>query len=395
MRSLFHGCCGLLRSAARRRQHEIRNLICVLQRVGDHSADPRCDLLAVTQTQFHLRRMDVHIQKFRRDRKIQRGKRKTMLHQVRSVGLLDRRADVRRPDIAAVDVIVFERARAAADERFSNKAAQPDPFALRFHGHRAGLDLAAEDAVDQLGDIPVSGRKQLLAAVHFIAETDIGPRHGQLLHQIADVVRLGLGRSQKFASDRGVVKQIAHHESRSVRCAYGLEPEFLPAFDSVQTSQYSVLRLRRDLYLRDCRDARKRLSAEPQRPYGQKIRGIPYLTGRVTQKGSRQILFGHAGAVVRNPYEIDAAAGDLHRDRRSAGVDGVFAEFLNDALRAVDDLARRDTVDRRGIENMNHIAAPFSPRLRSGRSSRRDPLPKTHIPVGSLSSSRDSCAPYR
>ena len=66
--------------------------------------------------------------------------------------------------------------------------------------------------------------------------------------------------------------------------------------------------------------------------------------------GEHEVARVHAGAVVRHTDEREAAARRDDLDLARAGVDGVLDKLLDDARRALDDLAGRDAVDRLGCE---------------------------------------------
>ena len=61
----------------------------------------------------------------------------------------------------------------------------------------------------------------------------------------------------------------------------------------------------------------------------------------------------HAAPVVRDADKARAAAHDLYLYGGRARVDGVLHEFFHHGGGTLDDLARRDLVDGRIVENMN------------------------------------------
>jgi hypothetical protein len=65
----------------------------------------------------------------------------------------------------------------------------------------------------------------------------------------------------------------------------------------------------------------------------------------VALDGEREIGAGHAGAVVADADQPAAAAVGQNLDARRAGVESVLYEFLHDARRPLDHLARGDAVD--------------------------------------------------
>ena len=80
----------------------------------------------------------------------------------------------------------------------------------------------------------------------------------------------------------------------------------------------------------------------------------------------REIARVHAGAVVGDADEGEAASRRDDFDLASAGVDGVLDEFLDDARRPLDDLAGSDAVDRLRCELADsHQSHNPRPRLAS------------------------------
>ena len=87
----------------------------------------------MADTHFHFCRMDIHIQFFCIQFKMERGKWKFMDHGKGLVGLFDGLRDDRTFNITPVDKIVFKGPVSAAYERFADKT-------VNMHAHVAAID---------------------------------------------------------------------------------------------------------------------------------------------------------------------------------------------------------------------------------------------------------------
>src|SRR5271166_3857512 len=66
--------------------------------------------------------------------------------------------------------------------------------------------------------------------------------------------------------------------------------------------------------------------------------------------GEVEIFRGHAAAIVDDANEPPAAQFDRDVDAAGARVERILDELLDDGGRPLDDLARRDAVDKNGIK---------------------------------------------
>ena len=107
-------------------------------------------LLAVLETQFHLSRVDIDIQKFRFDFKMQHGERIFVLHHKRLISLLDGLIDDIAFDVSSINIVVFKIPVASGDRRLPNKAFYAERFPS--HGNREQIccDLPAIHRVDDV-----------------------------------------------------------------------------------------------------------------------------------------------------------------------------------------------------------------------------------------------------
>ncbi len=202
-------------------------------------------------------------------------------------------------------------------------------------------------------------------------------RQRQARKGFADVAHLGAGGAQKLAANRRVEKQMAYLDARARRSVPGPNLREITAvtgqFGTVRRSGNS--RLEDDLG--DTANRGQRLATEAERTDGEQIVGTGELAGGVTGEGKRQVVGRDAAAIIDDANRLDAALLDFHVDPRSAGIDGIFEQLLDDAGGAFDDLARRDFVDdqRRKLVNSCHVLClprSVAPRGNAGCSASRE-----------------------
>src|SRR5262249_52325535 len=93
--------------------------------------------------------------------------------------------------------------------------------------------------------------------------------------------------------------------------------------------------------------------------------GVLQLARGVAGEGQAQVVLVDAAAVIDDADAVDAALLDLDVDARAAGVHRVLQQFLDDAGRALNDLARGDLGDhlRRQLADSPRVGAHRTPRL--------------------------------
>ncbi len=104
-------------------------------------------------------------------------------------------------------------------------------------------------------------------------------------------------------------------------------------------------------------------SASPRKPSVRMPRDRRRASFEVAWRSTaeREVVRLHAGAVVGDADQRQAAGRCHDLDLARAGVDGVLDELLDDARRPLDHLARGDAVDGLGAQLANrHVARPLS-----------------------------------
>ena len=87
----------------------------------------------------------------------------------------------------------------------------------------------------------------------------------------------------------------------------------------------------------------QRFAAEPEESDVDQVI-IGKLRGGVALNREGQVIRAHADAVIRDADQALATAPESDVDLGGARIDGILDEFLHDAGRAFDHLARRDAV---------------------------------------------------
>jgi hypothetical protein len=101
---------------------------------------------------------------------------------------------------------------------------------------------------------------------------------------------------------------------------------------------------RRDRQPRHGADRRQSLATEPERTDRDQI-VIGKFRGGVALDRKHQVGARHALAIIGHADETAATAVGEDIDAARAGVECIFQKFLDDARRALDDLARGNAVD--------------------------------------------------
>ena len=215
---------------------------------------------------------------------------------------------------------------------------------LSFDGHQTLGHLRAIEGQNRRSQVPFAQSGVKDRPVGNEAETDvwIGQRHFR--HVIADQAGFGVVRLQEFASGRRVIEQVRHDDGRSVLAGRFRDLFADAAFDADPGACRLVCRFRDQFRAGHRRDARQRFSPETQGADGVQVVFRRDLARSVAHKGQFHFAGRNAASVVRDPDIILAAFADLAGDRRSACVQRVLDQFLDDGDRPLDDFASGDLI---------------------------------------------------
>ena len=107
-------------------------------------------ILPILKAQLHLRRMDIHIQKFRLDLKMQHGKRILVLHHKRPVSLLDGLRNDIALDISSINIIIFKVTVTPCNDGLSDKALHTEGFPGDRHRDQICSDFPPVNRVNDI-----------------------------------------------------------------------------------------------------------------------------------------------------------------------------------------------------------------------------------------------------
>ena len=73
----------------------------------------------------------------------------------------------------------------------------------------------------------------------------------------------------------------------------------------------------------------------------------------MTQQAYPRFFGGHPATVIANSNQLSSRPRKLNFDAGRARVERILHQFLNDSRRTLDNLTRRNLVDRGGIEELD------------------------------------------
>ena len=222
--------------------------------------------------------------------------------------------------------------------------------AIRVAAWLAGIDRArfGEEVVakDGAGAAARIGPRQMQADAPVVREGEGDRRVGQCdaLDGVGAMRELGGFRLEEFPPRRRVVVEVAHlddgagAERGRFRCGAG--------FGVQAPGMARVLLAAGQRQARDGGDRGQRLAAEAKRGDSFEVVERGDLRRGVAGQREREFILGDAAAVVGNADQFDAAFLQLDLDRLTAGVEGVFEQFLEYRRGALDDFAGRNLADQ-------------------------------------------------
>ncbi len=200
--------------------------------------------------------------------------------------------------------------------------------------HGAGALLAALGAVPLADHAPVAREDE--------GDARLAQRGG--LDDLGDARRLGGGGLEELAARRHVEEQLAHLDHGARGAAGGGDHGLGAAVDGDAGALGLAALAGAQLEPAHRGDAGERLTAEAEGADGDEIVELADLAGGVAEDGQARVFAVHAGAVVGDADQLDAAGLDVDADAAGAGVERVLEQLLDDAGGALDDLARGDLV---------------------------------------------------
>ncbi len=236
----------------------------------------------------------------------------------------------------------------AGERRQGGKALDREPFASAPHFHRVGAELGAEN-IGEPGEMSrrtgerrcPAYRRALLARE---GEGDVGPAHGQAAHHVANRFALAAIALEEFEPRRRCIEQVAHLDAGAFAERAGPDLRLLAGVDRDRPGVRLAGVPSGDGETRDRTDRGQGFAAEAERADVEQV-VVGQLRGGVALDREREIVTGHAGAIIADTNQSAAAAVGQNLDARRARIESVLDQFLHDACRALDHLARGDAVD--------------------------------------------------
>ena len=319
------------------------------ERIPERADDERADAVRIAKSEFGLGRVDIHVHLLGRQRQEQ-GQHgvATLRHQI-AIGGAHGAGEQLVAHRAPIDGEIKLEAVRPMQRGKAGKAFERDAAALGTHGQRVLDEARPEDAaepikpmVEQPGRAGFEAKGRALLAGE--AEGDLRPRQRQPLHHVGDGRRLDPLRFHEFEPRRRRIEQVAHLDARSGRERGGLELGLAAGIDGDLVGLVRAISAALDREPSHGADRGQRLAAEAERQDRGEIIASE-LGGGVALDGERQVVSAHAGAVVGDADQPQAAARRRNVDAARTGIDRILDQLLDDARRPLDDLTRGDAVD--------------------------------------------------
>ncbi len=293
--------------------------------------------------------MDVDVDLVRRQRQKQREHGIAPLRQEIAVSRADRAGEQLVAHGTPVDDEMKLEAVRPVQRRQAGKALEQGGPARGAQGKRILDEVRPENSAHAGEAMIEKPRRARLKAkdralVAREREGDVGPRESEPLHHLGDGGALDALRFHEFQPRRRRIEQIAHLDARANRESGRLELRFSPRIDRQLVGVTGARRPACKREPRDRADRGQRLAAEAERHDRGEIVARE-LRGGVALDSEREIARVHAGAVVGDANETQAAAGSRDLDAARAGIERILDQFLDDARGTLDDLTGGDAVD--------------------------------------------------
>ena len=280
--------------------------------------------LFIRKAHLGFRRVHVDVDGLRRNRQIERARRKTPDHKHVAVSFLKRGHACFGAHKTRVDKKVLERARAARERRPADQSLKRQALQLIRHRDRLFREFASKHAARRGGQLAAARRLKAHRAVADELKRNLGICQRLLFDDGRHAVSFRKVLFEKFHTRGRIIEYIAHTDCRADGTARVGKLSRFAARDCVPRPGDLVSRACEHLNPAHRRDRRERLAAKAHRGDMPQILLHAHLTRRMAQKRVFNIFTRNAAAVIRHTDIAHAAALDFHCDLCRAGVDGIF-----------------------------------------------------------------------
>ena len=326
-----------------------RALAVARQRLLQRADEQAAHQAGIAEAHLGLGRVHVDVDLARIERDEQRHDRMAVARQVVGIGgahHADQELVAHRP---AVDEEILAERIGARERRQRGEAFDREPRRVR---RRTSTALARNSAPRMsasrasrpggAGQRRRPGHRRALLARE--REGNVRPAHRQAAHHLADRLALAAVALEEFEPRRRGVEEIAHLDAGAGAERAGFHARLVAAVDRDRPGVRLARVPRGDGEPRHRADRGQRLAAEAERADVEQV-VVGQLRGGVALDREREVVAGHAGAVVGDADQAASAAVGHDLDVVRAGIERVLDQLLDHARRPLDHLARGDAVD--------------------------------------------------
>jgi hypothetical protein len=317
------------------------------QRLADRADDQAAHQPRITEAHVGLGGMDVDVDQPRIERQEQRRDRVAVARQDVGIGGADRRGDLAVAHGPAVDIGELHQRVGAGEGGDRHLAAEVHALAQGVERQRVLRELLAQNlrqtAQPAVLVVGLGGQVEPRAVRAREREADGGKGDRDALDDVGDGGGFRALALHELQPDGRGVEEVAHLDLRAA-IGGGRPQRRDPA--ALHRDLHRLVGLRRARTEGEPRDGADRgqgLATEAER--ADVVDVVRQLGGAVARDRERQFARRDAGAVVDDADQVQPAARGRDLDAGGAGVERVLDEFLHDARRPFDDLARGDLVD--------------------------------------------------
>ena len=302
----------------------------LMESAGQGLRDQLCQLVLLTDAHFPLGRMDIDIQQVGIHGYIQDHQGISPLLQGCPVTLAYSIEQPVAADHSAIDEDMDIIAGCAVDLRSDCVSCQCIIIVFAIDLDEVLCCFPAPDFVQDLSEIALSACPECFLAVRSADERNLRMRHSKGMYGILDK-RILIGTAlQVLQSGRRTVEKAFHGNLRSLVAGIGCRSCDGTVFDDNPGALFTIAGIHG--YLGYGSDGWKCFSAEAECPYGPEVTRALDLGSRMALESRCSVLSIHSAAVVPYSKPGQSTVFQIDFNARTACVDCVFHEFLDNSL---------------------------------------------------------------